>query len=107
MARDLIDQTGEKYALSDLHRLKAALAKADGDSEIAESQLNTALGIARQQGAKLWELRAAIELAKLRQEQGRTDEAVSLLRPAHDSINDEDCPADRAMAQELLTEMAG
>jgi tetratricopeptide (TPR) repeat protein len=107
MARDLIDQTGEKYALSDLHRLQASLARADGGSGTAESHLNTALEIAREQGAKLWELRAALDLAKLRQEQVRIDEAVSLLRSVHDSIDDEDCPTDLAMAQELLAEMAG
>jgi class 3 adenylate cyclase/tetratricopeptide (TPR) repeat protein/ABC-type transport system involved in cytochrome c biogenesis ATPase subunit len=107
MAQEIIDQTGEKYALSDLHRLQAALAQADGYSEIAENHLDTALEIARQQGAKLWQLRAAIDLARLLQEQGRKDEAVSVLRPVHDSINDEGCPDDLAMAQKLLAEMAG
>ena len=39
MAQDVIEATGERYSLSDLHRLQAALAKADGDSEGAESSL--------------------------------------------------------------------
>lgn len=107
MAQDIIEQTGETYALADLHRLNAAMANADGDSVAAESHLNSALEVARKQGAKLWELRAAIDCARLWQEQGRTGEAVSLLRPVQDSINDGNCPADRTMAQELLADMVG
>ena len=107
MAKNMIDRTGETYALSNLHRFQAALAKADGDNESAEKELNIALNIARQQGAKLWELRAAIDLAKLLQDQGRTDEAVSLLKPVHDSIATGDCPDDIAIAEELLADLDG
>lgn len=107
MARDLIAQTGETYALPDLHRVQASLAVADGDHEDAENHLKIALEIARQQGAKLWELRAAIDLARLWKDQGRIAEAIALLDPVHASIVDGDCPDDQARARELLASLAG
>jgi len=106
MAQELIDETGETYALSDLHRLQAAIANAGNDTEAAERHLGTALDVARHQGAKLWELRAAIDLAGLWRDQGKTAEAISLLQPVHDSIAEGDCLEDRATARKLLAELA-
>jgi predicted ATPase len=107
MAQDLTDRTGVNIWLSDLHRLHAALANADGKSGAAENHLNTAVDVARQQGAKLWELRATIDLARLWQEQGRNDEAIALLEPVHKSLAEGDCPEDQATARELLEALAG
>lgn len=106
MARDMINETSETYALSDLHRLFGAIAMAGDDTETAEKHLVTALDVARQQGAKLWELRAAIDLAGLRRDQGKIADAISLLQPVHDSIAEGDCPEDRATARALLTALA-
>ena len=106
-AQELIDETGETFALSDLHRLQAAIALADDDTATAEQCLVRALDVARRQGAKFWELRAAIDLAGLWRDQGKTAEAISLLQPVHDSIADGDCPNDRATARELLAALAG
>ena len=107
MAQDMIDQTGEAYALSDLHRLQGALALDEGDQTRAERFLKAAIDIAKQQGSLLWELRAAIDLARLCQDQGRIDDAISLLEPVHNSISDGDCPEDRATAREILDVLAG
>ncbi|MBD3662596.1 ATP-binding protein [Sulfitobacter aestuariivivens] len=106
MAEKLINETGETYALPDLHRLNAAIARADDDTEAAERHLGTALDVARQQGAKLWELRAAIDLAHHMQEQGRINEAITLLDPIHNSIVEGNCPEDQATARKLLAELA-
>jgi tetratricopeptide (TPR) repeat protein len=106
MAQELIDETGETYALSDLHRLQAAIAIAGDDTETGEKYLVTALDVARRQGSKFWELRAAIDLAGLWRVQGRNAEALSLLRPVHDSIAEGDCPEDWATARELLLKLA-
>jgi class 3 adenylate cyclase/tetratricopeptide (TPR) repeat protein len=105
-AQDLIDQTDENLWLSELHRLHAGLATADGDVEAAERHLKNALEVAHQQGAKLPELRAAIDMAHLWQEPGRIDEAIALLEPVHNSIAEGDCPADRRIAGELLADLA-
>jgi tetratricopeptide (TPR) repeat protein len=107
MAQEIIDETGETYALSDLHRVQAAIAMAGDDAEAAEERLGAALDVARRQGGKLYELRAAIDLARLWQGQGRVDEAIAVLRPIHASIADGDCPEDQAAATELLAELAG
>ncbi|WP_281017900.1 MULTISPECIES: adenylate/guanylate cyclase domain-containing protein [unclassified Minwuia] len=105
MAEGLIEKTGETYALSDLHRLQAAIVKADGDNVASQRYLEIALDVARQQSARLWELRAAIDLARLWQAKGRIKEAVSLLRPVHESIAEGDCPEDQAKARALLAEL--
>ena len=104
MALETIETTGERYSLSDLERLNAALANVDGNGEAAEQHLQTALDVARQQGAKLYELRAAIDLASLWRDQGNIAEAISLLKPVHNSIAEGDCPEDRATARRLLLE---
>ena len=41
------------------------------------------MNIAEQQEAKLWELRAAVSLARLRRDQGRRAEARDLLAPVY------------------------
>jgi hypothetical protein len=107
MARETIETTGERYSLSDLERLNAALANVDGNGEAAEQHLQTALDVAWQQGAELYELRAAIDLASLWRDQGKIAKAISLLQPVHDSIAEGGCPDDRATAHELLAALAG
>ena len=83
------------------------MAKAGGKVEAAETHLNNALDVARQQGAKMWELRAANDFARIMQEQGRADEAISVLQPIHNAIADGDCPEDQAIAKELLVLLKG
>ena len=61
----MIDQSGERLALSDLHRLQAALTLAKGDRIGTESSLRMAIAIPREQGDETWELRAAINLARV------------------------------------------
>ena len=47
----------------------------------AEMALEQALAIARRQHARMWELRAAVSLARLRRDQGRYAEARDLVAP--------------------------
>jgi predicted ATPase len=54
-----------------------------GRLDEAERELDRALAIARQQGAKMWELRAALDLAYLWQSQGRFADAYGLLAPVY------------------------
>jgi adenylate cyclase len=102
MARTLIDQTGEAYLLADLYRLEGALAlKADNQND-AEVSLKEAVAVARKQGSKSLELRAALDLANLWQAMGRTTEACSVLKLAQDNIADGDCAEDIARAKVFL-----
>ncbi|KAE9624217.1 hypothetical protein [Parasedimentitalea maritima] len=101
-AHEMIMQTSERWPLSDLHRLQASLAKADNNLEAVEEHLHAALDVARHQGAKMWELRAAIDLASLWRDAGRTEDAIALLQPIYDCIDEGDCPEDRAIAQTMI-----
>jgi predicted ATPase len=47
----------------------------------AETAIEKGIEVARRQNAKSWELRGAMSLARLRQQQGRPQEVVALLAP--------------------------
>jgi predicted ATPase len=51
------------------------------DAAKAEAYFERALGVARAQQAKSWELRAAMSMARLRRGQGKRHEAHDLLAP--------------------------
>jgi tetratricopeptide (TPR) repeat protein len=107
MAQDMIEQTGEAYPLCDLCCMQAALALSNDDHVGAEAYLSKAIHVAKQQGNKLLELRAAIELARLWQESGRFEEAIDILKPARDNITEGDCPIELNAAKDLLGALSG
>jgi len=83
-ARAHRESHGENYMAAEIYRLAASLSLAeDASSEVAEHRLNEALGIAREQAARLPELRCATMLARLWSERGRRAEARDLLAPLH------------------------
>jgi class 3 adenylate cyclase/predicted ATPase len=82
-ALQTIDRTGERWFAAELNRLKGQLMLRQGHSEAAEELYCKALNIAQEQEAKLWELRAAVSLARLRSDQGRRVEPFDLLAPVY------------------------
>ena len=82
-ALQIAERTGERWFAAELNRHKGELLLRQGDAEAAEELYRKALGIAREQQAKLWELRATASLARLRRDQGRRAEAVDLLAPVY------------------------
>jgi class 3 adenylate cyclase len=72
-----------RWAEAELHRVRGKLLHASQDPAGAERSLCRAINIAQQQGAKFWELRAAISLARLWNEQGKRDAARDLLAPIY------------------------
>jgi predicted ATPase len=76
-------RTGEHWLEAELNRHKGELLLRQGCSEAAEELYRKALSIAEEQEAKLWELRAAVSLARLRRDQGRQGEARDLLAPVY------------------------
>ena len=54
----------------------------------AEARFRQAASVARQQGAKLWQLRAATRLARHWREQGRRSEAHDLLTPLYSQFTE-------------------
>ena len=107
MARDMIDLTGEDFSLSNIYALEGAHCAVVGDLDAAENKLKLAVKVARDQNAKAWELRAAIDLARLLLEQDRADEGIATLKPVSESITDGDCSVDQKMAQDVLNSLRG
>ena len=70
----------------------------------AEGSFRQAIDIARQQEALLWELRAALSLARLRVTQGRHDEARQLLTPVYDRFTEGFQTPDLRAAKAFLDE---
>jgi predicted ATPase len=82
-ALQIAERTGERWLEAELYRHKGRLLLRKGHPEAAEELYCKALSIARQQEAKMWELRAAASLARLRRDQGRRSEARDLLAPVY------------------------
>ncbi len=104
-----IDTTGEVYWAAEVYGLKGELLlrQAIPDEVQAETCLHQALDIARRQQTKAWELRAAISLSRLWQQQGKRDEAHELLAPVYGWFTEGFDTADLQEARTLLDELAG
>ncbi len=101
-ALQIVERTGERWFAAELNRRKGQLLMRQGHSEAAEELYRKALGIAGEQGAKLWELRAAVSLARLRRDQGRRAEARDLLAPVYGWFTEGFGTADLREAKALL-----
>jgi class 3 adenylate cyclase len=78
----LIEPTQYMLCMPELLRLRGRLCNAaENGAPAAAQQLRRAIDVARGQGARLPELRAATELAKLWLDQGESERARSLLAP--------------------------
>jgi class 3 adenylate cyclase/predicted ATPase len=82
-ALEIVERTGVRWLAAELNRHKGQLLLQQGHPEAAEELYRKALSIAVEQEAKLWELRAAVSLARLRRDQGRRAEARDLLAPVY------------------------
>jgi predicted ATPase len=104
-ASQTAERTGVRWFAAELNRHKGRLLLGQGHSEAAEELYRTALSIAREQEAKLWELRAAASLARLRQDQGRRAEALDLLAPIYGWFTEGFATPDLKDAKALLDEI--
>jgi predicted ATPase len=82
-ADTVIAEAEERWAEAELHRVRGELLRSGHDPGGAERSFSQAIGIAQQQSAKYWELRAAISLARLWREQGKRAAARDLLAPTY------------------------
>jgi len=103
----MIERTGERWLEAELHRHKGELVRRDDQPDAAEALFRKALIIAEQQAAKLWELRAAMSLARLRRDQGRRSEAHAFLAPVYGWFTEGFDTQDLKEAQTLLEELQG
>jgi predicted ATPase len=79
----MLDQSGVRWWEAELYRLRGELLlqHAVAQPEEAEACFRQALAVARRQQARSLELRAAMSLARLWQQQGKRTEARALLAP--------------------------
>jgi class 3 adenylate cyclase/predicted ATPase len=105
----MVDTTGERHTEAELHRLKGALLLVQPTDHTIEAEVcfQQALDIARRQQAKSWELRAATNLARLWQQQGKRAKAYDLLAPIYSWFTEGFDTADLQEAKALLDELGG
>jgi predicted ATPase len=103
-----VDVTGENWFAAELHRMKGDWMIAGGHEEPREIELcyQRAIEIARQQSAKMWQLRAVMSLARVWRDQGKRDEARDLLVPVYGSFNEGFDTLDLKEAKSLLDRLA-
>ena len=106
-ALQIVERTGERWFEAELNRHKGQLLLRQGHAEAAEELYRKALSIAEEQEAKLWELRAAVSLARLRRDQGRRAEARDLLAPVYGWFTEGFDTPDLKEAKALLDELGG
>jgi class 3 adenylate cyclase/predicted ATPase len=99
--------SGERGWDAEIHRLRGELTGRlpHPDPAKAEESFRTALAIAREQGTRGYELRAATSLARLWREHGRRDQARELLAPVYGSFTEGFDTADLKDAKALLDEL--
>jgi len=101
-ALQIVERTGERWFSAELNRHKGRLLLRQSQPQAAEESFGKALSIAREQEAKLWELRAATSLVRLWCEQGRRAEAHDLLAPIYGWFTEGFDTADLKDAKALL-----
>jgi predicted ATPase len=102
------EATGEHFCTAELHRLsaRACLARDARDARSAEAALDAALAAARRQSARLFELRAACDLARLWADRGERGNAHNLLAPIYGWFTEGFNTADLKDAKALLQDLA-
>ncbi len=84
-AHTLVEQQEERWWEAEIHRLRGVLLLRQPGTPQAEAEtwLQRALDVARRQEAKSLELRAAMSLSRLWQQQGKQADAHALLAPIY------------------------
>ena len=96
----------ERWWEAEVHRLRGVLRLRQPGTPQAEAEtwLQRALDVARRQEAKSLELRAAMSLARLWQQQGKQVEARELLAPVYSWFTEGFDTADLQEAKAMLEE---
>jgi predicted ATPase len=108
-AHTLVEQHEERSWAAEVCRLRGVLLLRQPGTPPAEAEawVQRALDVARRQEAKSLELRAAMSLARLWQQQGKRTEAHALLAPIYGWFTEGFDTADLQEAQALLEALAG
>ena len=101
---ELVEANGDRVFMPELLRMKgnALLSLPRPSLEAAERCFRDSLECSGRQGALAWELRTAVDLAKLLAEQKRYEDAKSLLQPIFERFEQGSNTADHKIAGRLL-----
>jgi predicted ATPase len=97
-----MEETDLRFFEAELYRVNATLLLRRGNPSEAERRYLKSIAVAQTQAAKSWELRAAVDLARLWDEQGRPAEARDVLSPAYHWFTEGFDTADLKEAKGLL-----
>ena len=99
---------GEHFCTAELHRLsaRACLALDAHAGSLAEAAFDAALAAARRQSSRIFELRAACDLARLWADRGERRNAHDMLAPVYGWFTEGFNTADLKNAKRLLGELA-
>jgi predicted ATPase len=107
-AHTLVEQHEERWWEAEIYRLRGVLLLRQPGTPPAEAEawLQQALDVARRQEAKSLELRAAMSLSRLWQQQSKRQEAYDLLAPIYHWFTEGFDTADLQDARALLAELS-
>lgn len=100
-----VRDSGERWYEAELHRLRGTIVRSQ-EPRTAEGHFRQAIDVARVQDAKLWELRASVDLAALWRQEGKQEAARHVLEPVLSSFADEVDAVDLLAARELYARLA-
>jgi predicted ATPase/DNA-binding winged helix-turn-helix (wHTH) protein len=98
---------GHDLFFAELLRIKGDILLRREDASGARDSFHQALKIAQEQEALLWELRAALSLARLCVQYGRSAEARQILAPVYDRFTEGFGTPDLRAAKAFLDELPG
>jgi class 3 adenylate cyclase/predicted ATPase len=101
-----LDHGGDAWFLPEVYRIKGELLNRSGLTHDVEECFSQALKVAQAQGARLLELRAAMSLARLWRDEGKTQQARELLAPVYGWFTEGFDTRDLKDAKALLEELA-
>ena len=99
-------EIGDRWCLPQINMIRARLFQQTGFNGDAGASLRIAIDVARSQGAKGSELRAATSLARLWRDQGKAQQARELLAPVYGWFTEGFDTRDLKEAKALLEELA-
>jgi class 3 adenylate cyclase/tetratricopeptide (TPR) repeat protein len=100
-ALSLVEETGEGHVAPEVYRIRGDLLAGSRTGD-PEADYLKALELARQQGTRLFELRAAMSLARLRVDQNKCAEAREFLVPAYEWFTEGFDTSDLKSAKEQM-----
>ena len=104
-ARGLMEKSEERWCESEILRRQGELLLRQADTQRSEEAFSQAIQIARNQGARMLELRAALGLGRMGLRQGDYDRVKSMIDPLyqwfHEGLDTPDLQAARQLLEEI------